>query len=41
MYASEVSLPVVLSCRNTRRYNLKLAKQFCYDEVRKYLSNKG
>ena len=32
----EVSLPVELSCSNTRGNNLKLAKHLCYNDVRKY-----
>ena len=30
----DVSLPVELSCSNTRGNNLKLAKHFCYNDVR-------
>ena len=35
----EVSLAVELSCSNTRRNNLKLAKHFCYKDVREYFFN--
>ena len=35
----EVSLPDELSSSNTRGNNLKLAKHFCYNDVRKYFFN--
>ena len=34
-----VSLPVELSCSNTRGNNLKLAKHFCYNDACKYFFN--
>ena len=35
----KVSVPGELSCSNTRGNNLKLAKHFCYNDVRKYFFN--
>ena len=35
----DVSVPIELSYSNTRGNNLKLAKHFCYDDVRKYFFN--